>query len=740
VAVVTAEDAGLQTALVAQILEEFSHNLPIHAALQAATQRVAQGRAIGGEVDFWLFSTPEGNQALRLEHAAQDFRQRIREKHYPWITGNAAPVLNLLTSPESSNLKPKLEDVFKTAGEYQRLVSQANDAILFFTHESRGIQPMAEAEDNLARADVFRNQLEVGVQNILSDPAHAKAIEATQERVVNVSLDDLKDGYNAESLGPSSVLNHSQRCRLDVHIGTRSPQTLLAKTPPPIDALLPVLSEEVDGWDLDVVVFPKTFTLQSPPLQKLRLPRVGGTRTVSFFVTTPANENAAELRVELYYGNQLLQSFTLTASLGQAGIEVVCDFSQTFTFKNLDSLSPRDLCLGLNDDQLAGSHRLQLKKDGVVQDISLDEKLLSDLTQQFRDLLGGSVQMANGSPWFPAYNARPNGADQKFEEVIRALAQLGSKIHTGLFNQFVNLGDPLRELARSEGLTFTIARKNSAHAYPWPIIYDYEFPPSVAGAAPLSVCRGVKPDGQTRCDCQRETATGICLNGFWGIRHQIEQLVGMQNVFRNTPPVLQRLANTPEVMLAVDQEDGDTGKLRMALKSRLGANLAEYAAADPNLTDLLWKEPGRPSILICCGHLAVAAVTGQPTGARFRLPPGTRWLLPDELTKKTFNLQEWKEPKTLILLMACTGIATEIGSLNDFAQAFCRSGATGMVGSEIVIFSGLAARAADELTKQLAAGGSMGSVFRNFIRTLAREGNPLGLGLTYLGSADLKMQ
>jgi hypothetical protein len=94
-------------------------------------------------------------------------------------------------------------------------------------------------------------------------------------------------------------------------------------------------------------------------------------------------------------------------------------------------------------------------------------------------------------------------------------------------------------------------------------------------------------------------------------------------------------------------------------------------------------------------------------------------------------------PQPLILLMSCQASAVELKTLNDLFSSLIRAGAAGVVGTETVIDTKLAAEFSKQITLKLWQPQSYGQALRLVRRNMLLQGNPLGFVFTAFGDADL---
>jgi len=164
----------------------------------------------------------------------------------------------------------------------------------------------------------------------------------------------------------------SARYKLRVHIGRKSPASLMTEESPAIDPILPD-TDPTKGHYLNVVLFPLDFICDSPTMHRVFLPQYSSSDAVTFVIVAPATPCSAILRVGVYYDfpgeasldatperywNHLLQLFLLESSVGQPGssypvgdgeipLRVRLEFSRTSRFVNLDELSQRRISIAI---------------------------------------------------------------------------------------------------------------------------------------------------------------------------------------------------------------------------------------------------------------------------------------------------------------------------------------------------------------------------------------------------------
>jgi hypothetical protein len=301
---------------------------------------------------------------------------------------------------------------------------------------------------------------------------------------------------------------------------------------------------------------------------------------------------------------------------------------------------------------------------------------------------------------------------------------------------------PLRpalvEVAQGFDKKLQVIRFDDNFVFPWVILYDFPLPVEIVGQNASPVCLGVTADASGKpVQCSHTADTpAYCVRGFWGIRHYVEEMIGKGT---NTKPSIAKIANNA-VRIVADTTLTPSARLIANLNTSLGVSQVTAGPLDPDkLLDLLWANPPeRPSILIVLGHLAKKPITGEPDGARIVLVPKSKWLLRQKIAERyTKERVGWRQPRSIVLLMACESAATEVATVNDFVTAWNAAGAGAIVGTECVVGADLAASLAESVTTELWNGKTLGQAMTSFRRGEVTRGNPLGLVFHAIGDVDL---
>jgi hypothetical protein len=747
------------------------HDYPLHEAVKAAGRQRPQQQPLQGQA--LLLANPESNNYLRLSDALTqllDESQRVRR----W---RRLGQLDDFITRAADKLTPRqVEQLSKLQSLRSRLDSDFHDievSSVDFRQETSSIVPMSRASSALASAHAASAHMSEVAASIVSDAEFVENIKQHLERRVDVALTRLLDNGSAPA-DMYEPLQQGARYEVRVHVGHPSPDSIVVGDPPPLDPLLPETEES--GHRLEVALFEKDFKLHSPNVRPLYLPLLGASEPVHFTISAPTREGVAEARIGVYYRNHLVQSFLLRANVTAAGkplepltikvftaeadedgarwVEVQTDkqllvhlaFSRSERLTNLDDLGPRALSVGVNSNGDGASHTFMLKLDADAAPISLTEKTLDEQIEAFREILRANTRNSQNQPLFPTYPPAGGPPSEDFKRVIRALADKGSGLYKAIFTRVNDsMQDELRMLAGASDKTIQVVRHDPNFVFPWPILYDFPLPQNIHGAPPPPVCLGydgaapAAPADYPAQKCAHGFQDEVyCVYGFWGIRHQIEQLVEIGGQTKNAVTQIVPVSHEKTVRLAVGTTDDYTKELVKQMSQSLGTSFVETNLSAEDLLDLLWDDAQRPSILVVLGHLQLQPVAAEPDEPRIVLVPSQKWLTADLILKRLMLKSRWKkQPNTLVLLMACSAGATEISTLNDFVTALTSAGAAAVVGTECLTFSSLVSRFAHEVTSELWKKKTLGEAVKFFNRRLVSSGNPLAFVFNYLGDADL---
>ena len=661
---------------------------------------------------------------------------------------------------ELSSTDRPMRSEFRSQKMGRGYFNDALDSIQSFQHESDALLPMVQLRRQIAGERESEGELKAAVAAALDDAELRNVLLAEQRRVVDVAL--LQLGANnvaGRFLSQTESLVAQERYRLRVQIGDRASVSLVTGDVPPIDFLLPP-PERGRSHVLHVALYTADFDLASPVLQRLELPEIGASPPIYFDVAPKSGIGTARARIAVYYDlppeepnaelrNHLMQTFALTAAVRASnsaasdgsGICVELEFSLNGRFDEFATLQPRLISLALNDGSEPKSHTLAVKRGEIGLPLFFTEAMIEDSLKTIREVLEwASLDDAQKGPRFP----EDKGSEPDFDAAIWRLAKAGRALREEVFTTVLQtpLEAALRLAATTTDQIIQAVHLALNFPFPWTILYDFKLPEAIAEAPAPEICRGFrrqKKDGAfyscSECLAQclfPDKRKAVCVYGFWGTRHQVEQLLRTQ---LDKPQGLQ-----PMGIGAVAYSVGISGVYLDKIPEELTAKLADSAQPiedEGNLLPMMWSDR-RPAVLLLVGHYTTKTVKGEPEGARLTLPH-SRFLTPGAvLDQRESNPKTWKDPRSVVLLAACSGGVVDIKGAKNFVSAFAGAGAGAVVGPETIIFEGLARRFAVDMCEALVNGrSSVGAAMLEFRRRLLRDFNPLGLVFTSYGFADL---
>lgn len=739
------------------LVEEIVHNQPLHEAMRNLIERRFQGER--GPVDLpMLFANPTTNESLRLSSVAEVVEREVaplRSAAHPGdLKGLRARLARHASPEELAPLFDLLEQTERQAEPFRQMRSRALD----FSGEGRGMVPMAELVAASAALTETRKKQAAALSKSIKQGRLADVLEQELERKVDARLLGFTPDGTTYPMTSRDGVAHGQRVRLAVHVGQRGVDSLVIGDTPALDPLLPPLRGQ-PSHTLKIVVFPKDFRLLSKAMRTVKLPRLGGSAEVTWDLRAPelveklpkpgkggasrgrgaVTQPVAELRFGVYCRNQLLQSFRLRLGLhgevppdARNAIEIECDFSQTRNFSSLERLPARAACMGVNEDGAHDTHTLTIVRDGRSAAIQWTEGMMKTFTEAVRKRLldaasadGGRTSRFTFDSMLKASCTVPGEADK----AIRGLADAGRDLFVKLFDRNgAEAGEVLRAIGHAAGETLQFVRHDPDYAFPWPLIYDRKIPE--AGRSTLPVCRG-----GPGCTCGMRPA-GYCMNGFWGVRHIIEQLTEAP-----VPPAGHPIAPAPttpmlRVLTTVNAPAVQTF-LNELKQLPAPCDHQPITPMPDKLLDAVRDAVQRPALLIYLGHMDEVANALQQTSPSLRHPSNAISLMnQDDIVQERLENGEWEVPRSLVLLLGCDTGVTRIDSGSSLAASLLRLGASGVLGTECRTVDGLAARMGTEITRALAAGRSIGHAMHGAVNALAAEGCPLGLAFTFLGATQ----
>ncbi|MBP1203105.1 hypothetical protein JOD97_001119 [Duganella sp. 1411] len=566
--------------------------------------------------------------------------------------------------------------------------------------------------------------------------------ERRDNRVADFALARMDENGRYKLLGKAALeqaLASNSRYRLRVHIGSPNPRYSAVQGPVvSVDEILGAAPDDKPRA-IDVTVFPKRFRLRSPSTITLSLPPAGPTKYAYFDLITPEEEGICDLRIALYWQNNLIQSFTLTTG-GLTGASGEVTKSQGTIIKmtssglesiqSIRNLHARALSIALNHDVNPGSHTVMIKGSNWSQQVQLNSAAMTRFMDNFRAILQESAEDPNAS----------------FKSSLLKLAQLGSKIWERLS---LNSADTrLHDLKTNAGETVQFVRHGDA-PFPWQVVYDYVLPEG-EDFLRAEVClagQAASPDwtpGMRGCPhCPGKNV--VCIEGFWSARHRIE-LISEEFGAGGTPEGrcvhTSAQSNGPLVLSGIADNSLASSDFAQALANRWANDVQKIAALIPSLQDRLWNPGQRPAVLLLLSHLYPEDDNRNVPSHMLAIRPeigemrvSARWLS----QTRSASHPRWEAPyRPVVLLMACQSARTRLGELTNLVDAFLATGAAAVAGTEWnVLTSQAAAFATHLLEKTLGRELPLGEAVRSFVIDGLRNQDISPFVFTVYGNADL---
>lgn len=636
--------------VVVGFLEELTHDAPFHDAFAAARQ-------ISPGADGVLLSSPEALHDLRL----RDLVARTAE------VVNAIEIAGLDLGFNNTILS-EYTDLMNTVG---------------FDQESDGLFPTAEVLSTIhgelgeaLRAATARMQSDQGPvwgyitgtdepqpSPPLSPQSSIQPTEPPPEdrvRVVNVAMrrhPSMRSETNDPFIVPDAGLGLVADGLYDllVGIGARSRYSLVEGSQSPIDALVP---PNPAGHLLHITLFPGDLECLGPLTHEVFLSTGSFVEPVRFPIRVPSALESVSCRVGIYYQHNLLQSFLLTSGVADderqttPRLSIEQDFATTTTWNDLADLGPRRMSIVVND---AGeTHRMYVSgEQETAADWALNPDVQAEVAAPLRNILTTAI----------ADNAPPAA------ESLRRLAKAGEKLANRLDERVGPDREAkrvFRQLGNESDQIIQIVRADAHQAIPWTMLYDWVVPSS----ADVPVCWGCDRDGGA-CGHQNGDEV-ICVRGFWGVRHKIEELVRSVGDQQRTLPIERH-------GLTIDLAEGVTNSYITQLRTNLDQHATVIPlAAGSTLMSALWK-PGRAPVCAVVGHMTnegkvLSGAADDPIDA-------------DTITGHARRHDDLAPPGPLLMLLVCESGAVTPKFVSSVALSLTQAGAAGLVCTETVVRS-----------------------------------------------------
>ncbi|GAA3237772.1 hypothetical protein [Actinocorallia longicatena] len=485
----------------------------------------------------------------------------------------------------------------------------------------------------------------------------------------------------------------------------------------------------------------------------------GGPR-LWFPLRTPDRPGEHRIVCRLYCRQTLLQTRQVTLTVDDERTELTGALRSELTYVSDSTLRTGDLAAqpastaSLHFDLPragAGTFGFFGGDSGLVAETLLAENPVQEAITEAREKLR---TVAYGSPqeYTDAFRYRyavPDLDRTADDLVTLAIAgyRLWDAINTSLSGG--RRAKALRDLMRAPGIVEIAGRLDHGQVVPAGLLYDH---PLTTTSEELSLCpdsfgaisRGEDLRGH-RCflgACSRyEDRTVVCPGGFWGFRHQIGLPQSRLPAVSGWGPsaavggvrVIRHPGERPTVVVGAST---DFDPRHPAWAYGLGdPSLSEYHERQRPLIDALGAPDLRP-------HLVYFYCHGMMDGRIPLLQVGPlheMGISPDNVGDPD---TDWSDCTPLVFLNGCETTAVQPANVMGFLRSFVQhAGAAGVIGTEITVFTSLAAPVAERLlTEFVTEGRSLGEALLATRLGLLASGNPLGLAYVAYAPPQLVMR
>jgi len=575
-------------------------------------------------------------------------------------------------------------------------------------------------------------------------PVTAQETTDARARYVNTWFTDRVGG---EPFMRERTLAHRQQYFVQLHIGPLLRKSIIV-APRPIDPDLPPIPDE--GLLLRVKLFSRDFEIEQDT-DELRLFRTGATRRLHFAVTPREPTQDARLRIGIYYQNNLVQSIMLHARVeeqeakrgaGDYATWAEIEYSLSEDWADITQLQERRINIAVNES-VDGTHTVHVV--GTPTEGTLDigrDKMKEAMTEFSARLL--EIIMDDRKQY--RYGHDNTGDPDKFVQDLKTLAYVGNALFRSVFYRDETM-DFTRELRQaldgSQTAVIQIARLTSDFVFPWAGIYDRRL---IIDRSKNQVCleplkQSTPQAALAACgQCMHaEDPNIICLAGFWGFRHIIEQPPGVTRKNGKPISIVRQIKTSGQLKTSVNVYVGDDFKMRLEHQNWLATQIKQRNGQVILSDELQEVKQGLPQpqqlcYFYCHGGSAPDALNPWLTvGKDERLMPSDLYGLGLEESWRFRNV------RPLVFINACHSIEFTPEALSAFLPEFTAAGASGIIGTEISIFEPLAVEFGQGLIQAFLDGEPVGQAVQRLRWQLLLKRNVLGLVYTPYCYADLRL-
>lgn len=667
-----------------------------------------------------------------------------------------------------------VEDARKETGDYAEHIRTLS---IDYSGESRGLLPLASELETVRRMRAIRSEAEAATRSLrgrVEEETARRQVRYLNTRFTRSRPEPGSPGPEDDPVPPESTLKYGRTYYLAVDIRSdRSGSHAVDEIEWP-DTQLPdkELAEAQGGRSLRVALFSRDFTLEEDQ-KPLWLPLYGPSERLYFQVVAPRRLGPAQIRVCVYYKNNLVQSRMVYAQVGRSerkdaerGNWSEVEYTLSATFGDLDRLRPRGLNIVFNEDG-DGTHALLVRGDGLKDNVfDLSDEMTLAVTE-FRDALN-HIMFEDGSEVYRLNRRRdePNwGTDATITADLRRLAHVGRKWYRDLFGaEKLELAETLSERLE-EPTTIQVVRAKGKHIFPWSVIYDLPLVRKKTNQVCLEFRRHVTPQdtldyASCKAACPHLNRTQsppkhdpdvVCPFGFWGIKHMVEQPLSA-SIKLGEGDGREEGRRPSSVHSVIEYE----GKPVLGV----GVSLELYFVQQhvEKLQDWISKkgtfqpfEPDQTLGTVGTGlqstplHIYYFYCHGGESEREVWLSVGDgEYILPDHIRDEWELYKRWVRSQPpfvpLVFLNGCGTLSLSPESIAEFLHEFTFAGAAGVIGTEISVDERLAQEVGIRFLQAFAGWQEAGRIIQELRHWLLLKNNPLGLVYTPYCYAELHLE
>ena len=561
-------------------------------------------------------------------------------------------------------------------------------------------------------------------------------------RYVNTWFTDRIDGQPFSS---DRGLVRSKPYWLQLHIGPLLEESIIV-APRPIDPDLPPIPDE--GLLLRVKLFSHDFEIENDT-HELRLFATGATERLHIALTAPDTVGEARLRAGIYYQNNLVQSFLFHAWVdeyewsgrGNRAIWAEVEYSLSEDLADITQLQPRRVNIFVNDSP-DGTHMVGVVGTPTEGALSVGRDKMKEAVTEFRARLLTIVMDEQQKYRYGPDNA---GGKDQFVDDLKTLAYLGNALFRSVFyrDETIDFTRDLRQaLAGAQPAVIQVARLSSDFVFPWAGIYDQRL---TVDREKNQVC--LKPLQQATPAAALDTCNAclqrhgqdpntICLSGFWGFRHIVEQPL---SVVREGQPtsIVREIKASGAPAASMNVYTGNDFKLRSGHQAWIDALIQQKAGKLIFSDKLEHVKRGLPQPQQLCYFYCHGGSSPKSLNPWLTVGQDERFMPPDLYGMALEEGWRFQNVRPLVLINACHSIEFTPEALSAFLPEFATAGASGIIGTEVSVFEPLAVEFGQGLIQAFLDGEPIGPAVQGLRWQLLLKYNVLGLVYTPYCYADL---